>query len=136
MATVVFKNARLYFGDASLAVQCSELAVNYGAEMLPYTTFGSDTRGNIGGLKMADISGKGYADLASGVLGIENVLFSQVGTDDIVVTVFADGVTEGSTSGGDMGYAMKGVLSQFTIGGPVGSLLEVSFKVEARGIAA
>lgn len=135
MSTIVYKNARAFINDADIAAQLTELAVEYSAEILDETTYGDDTRVHKGGLKMGKISGKGWFDDAYAALGLQNVeslTFGLVGTDDIVISVFPDSITEGSQSG----YAMKGVLSEFKIGDPVGTVLSLSFSAESRGIAA
>lgn len=132
MATVHFRNAVLVIEGADLSVNLTDLTVDYSAEMLDATTFGATTRIKKGGLFVAMISGKGFADFGDNL--IEPVIFSRVGVDDSVVAVFPTGVTEGSTTPG--GYAMKGVLSELVLGGQVGTLLPITFKVEARGIEA
>ena len=66
---------------------------------------------------------------------VRAILFPAVGTDDTVVAVFPDGVTEGSTTTG-RGYAMRGNIDTFNLGGTVGTLLDVTFSVESRGIEA
>ena len=78
------------------------------------------------------ISGSGYFD---GAVGLESTLYPIVGTDDTIVAVFPDGVTEGSTTTG-RGYAMKGVEDVFDLGGTVGDLLGIDFAFQSRGIEA
>ena len=62
MATIVYKNAKLFIDDTELDAQLADLSVNYKAEMLDATTFGNDTRIHKGGLFLADMAGKGYAN--------------------------------------------------------------------------
>lgn len=131
MATIVYYRARVFIGDADISASLNELTVEYSAEMLDETTFGDDTRVKKGGLKMAKMSGKGFFDNALGPLGAEAVLFGNNGSDDTVISLFPDSITEGSQSG----FAMKGVLSEFRLGeGGVGSVLGLSFSAESRGI--
>lgn len=134
MATVVYKNAALMVGGSSLAASLNELGVEYGAEILDETAYGDDTRSHRGGLLTAKVMGKGFAESGAGLS--ETVLFADNGTDDTVVAVFPNGVTEGVLPGaGDgFGYAMKGVQSEFQLGGGVGDLLPLAFTYEARGI--
>jgi len=131
MATIHYRNAKLFIDGASLAASLNELSVELSAEMLDATVFGNDTRVRAGGLKMGTISGKGFFDLL-GSVGLEGLVWSDLGVDDNIYTVFADGVTEGTTT--DMGFAMKGVMESLTLGGVVGSLLGVSFKANSRGV--
>lgn len=131
MATIVYYRARLFFADADVSAQLNELTVDYNAEMLDETTFGDDTRIRKGGLKTAKITGRGFFDANLGPLGAESVIFGNHGADDTVFTAFPDGPTEGSPTG----WAMKGVVSEFTIGeGGVGAVLGLTFAVESRGI--
>ena len=106
--------------------------MNYSAEMLDQTVFGYNTRLKQGGLKVATMSGKGFFDNTGGLYGIEGFLFTDMGVDDVVISLFGNGLTEGDTT--NEGYAMKGVLSNMTFGGAVGTLLTVDFAAETRGI--
>ena len=132
MASILYKNARLFIADADLSTAIKELTVDYGAEMLDATVMGLTTRAKVGGLKTTKISGTALfkTDLLP-LKSVENILFNYNGSDDLLFTVFADGVTEGSLT--DRGFSMKGSLSEFSIGGVVGNLLEVKFAVEHSG---
>lgn len=132
MATIVFRDAELLIGGVSLKAALHDLTVDYSAEMLDETTMGDDTRVFRGGLFNGQISGAGYFD---GVVGTEAVLWPQTGTDDVIFAVFPDGVTEGSLTTG-RGFAMKGVLNEFNMGGQVGTLLDINFAAASRGIEA
>lgn len=132
MSTVVYRSAELLVNGVALQGSLHDLTLDYAAEMLDETTFGDDTRINRGGLFMASISGAGYFD---GAVGTEAILFPQTGVDDAIFAVFPDGVTEGSATTG-RGYAMKGVLSEFSMGGAVGDLLDITFAAQSRGIEA
>lgn len=132
MSTVVFRNAELLIGGVALQAALHQLSVDLSAEMLDETTFGDDTRVFRGGLLVGSISGAGYFD---GVVGTEAVLWPQTGTDDVIFVAFPDGVTEGSLTTG-RGYAMRGVLSEFEMGGQVGDLLDITFAAQSRGVEA
>lgn len=127
----VYRDAKLFIGGADLSADLYELAVSYAAEMLDATTFGQTTRVVQGGLFMGEIAGAGYFRGGDGA--VEQVIFSQIGVDDVVIAVFPDGITEGATSTG-MGYAMKGELSEFKLGGSVGILLPITFAAQSRGL--
>jgi hypothetical protein len=131
MATVVYKNAVLLVDGAELQGSLTELSIEFGAEILDDTHFGVGTRVHRGGLYNAKITAKGHVELGFG--NIEQVLFTRVGTDDVPVAVFANGVTEGGTATGT-GYAMKGTIIEFTMGEQVGGLLGLNLTVEGRGI--
>jgi hypothetical protein len=131
MATIVYKNAKMFVDDTQIDSQLTELAVNYKAEMLDVTTFGNDYRIKAGGLKLADIQAKGFFD-GSGVTQIDGLLFRDVGVDDAIFTMFPDGIVEGSVS--NFGYAMKGVVESLSIGGAVGTMLPLSLSAQSRAI--
>lgn len=131
MSTVVYRNALMLVDGASIQANLNALGMEFSAEMLDNTGFGTDTRLNKGGLFMASITGEGLAESGDGL--VEAVIFADVGVDDTVVALFPDGVTEGALTTG-RGYAMKTVASEMKLGGPVGSLLGITFKYESRGI--
>lgn len=130
MSATVYRNAVLLLNGTDLSGALHDFGVEYAAEMLDVTTMGQDTRVKKGGLKTAKMSGKAFFDAS---VGVEVILFPDVGVDDVILTVFPDGVTEGATGAG-AGYAMKGVLSTFNMGGAVGQPLDVTFAAESRGI--
>lgn len=132
MSTVDFISARVFVDGYDVTGDHAEIGVTFAAEMLDETTFGDDTRINKGGLTTTDVNGSGYWNSAAG--GVDRVLFGIVGTDDKIITVFADGLTEGSVT--DKGFAMKGVVSEYNVGGSVGALLPFTFAIMGRGIEA
>ena len=130
MATVHYRDARILVDGSDLSASLNELSVEQSAEMLDETAFGDDTRVNKAGLFTDMINGAGHAEFEAEA--IEDIVFNRVGTDGTVFVVFPNGITEGSVT--DMGFAMLGVLESFTLGGPVGSLLPISFSAQSRGI--
>ena len=104
----------------------------YSAEMLDETAFGDTTRIRKGGLLVADVTGSGHYDAA--VNKPDPVIFGIVGTDDKIITVFANGITEGTST--DKGFSFKGVVEHYNIGGDVGTLLPFDFAIQGRGIEA
>lgn len=132
MSTVLYRNAIMLVNGTELTGALHELSVDYTAELLDETAFGDDTRIMKGGLLKGQISGKGFFDPA---VGIEAILFPSTGVDDVIFTVFPDGITEGSQVLG-VGYAMKSSPSEFNIGAAVGQLLDITFSAASRGIAA
>src|SRR5262245_52388016 len=130
MATIHFRNAVIIIGGAHLSGTFNEINVDYGSETLDETAFGDTTRINKGGLYTATITGKRFVEF--GTNGVEDVLFGAVGTDGTPIIIFADGITEGTTT--DKGFAMLGVVSAFNIGSQVGTVLPFDMTVSSRGI--
>lgn len=131
MSTVVYRNARFLIDGYEFSAQLNEMTLNYSAEMLDQTTFGNDTRIKQGGLMVHSLQAKGFA--AFGASAIANILFGDLPTDDIVVTVFPDTIVEGGGAGDvGTGYMMKGTLDTFDVGGAVGTLLGLTINVTGR----
>lgn len=130
MSTIVYRNAKILVDGVEISADLYEMGVEYSAEMLDETCFGDDTRVHKGGLKMARISGAGCAQFGA-TDTFATLLFDEIGTEEAVVAVFADGITEGDLYSG---FAMKGVMSEFKLGEAVGQLLKLTFAFEGRGI--
>ena len=133
MATVVYKNAMLQLGSVNLSAFVSELALSYEAESLDATTFGNATRVHKGGLKDATLSGGGFWQ--AGANAIDPTLFESFDVTEQVISLYPDGITEGSTSTGS-GYAFKAMTARYTLGGAVGSLLPFTVEAHGRGVGA
>lgn len=133
MATVHYRNAVLIVSGADISGRVSELSVQYSAETLDETAMGATTRINKGGLFVGNISGKLWYESGGGLA--ETVLWPLIGTDDVVVSLYPNGVTEGGTTSG-FGFAMKAMPNQFDIGGAVGTVLPITFAFAGRGYGA
>lgn len=132
MSTLNFRNARIFVDGYELTGDFNELAVEFKSEIADATTFGDSTRTHRGTLSLADITGKGLWN--GDPNQVAAVCFAIVGTDDKVISVFANGLTEGGVT--DEGFSMKGVLETWNVGGAVGVLLPFDFAIRGRGIAA
>jgi len=131
MSTIIYRNAQLLVNGSELSGTLHDLGLEYTAETVDGTVMGNDTRVRKGALFTGKLSGKGYFDNA---VAIEQIMFSDLGVDDTIVTIFPDGVIEGSVTTG-VGYAMKTVIDTFYVGGAVGALLQVNFSAVSRGVA-
>ena len=132
MSTAHFRNAKIFVDGYEISGDSASVSVLITSEMLDETCFGDSTRSHKGGLENATVEASGHWDAAAG--RVDRIMFSLVGSDDKIVTVFADGITEGSTTG--KGFAMKGVLESYDLTGDVASLLDFSAVVNGRGIEA
>lgn len=130
MSTLHYRNARVFVGGYDLSADHNAIGVSAAAEMLDETAFGDSTRIRRSGLRTADVQGAGHWDASAG--HVDAILFGIVGTDDQVVTVFANGLTEGVAT--DMGFSMKGVLEKYNVKGDVGSLCGFDFSIMGRGV--
>ena len=129
MATVIYTDAKFFLGGYNLSADHNEIGLDYAAEMLDVTTMGDSTRVNAGGLDTATVNGSGVWNGGTG--NADDALFGLVGEDQKVLTLFPDGLTEGSTTA--KGYAMKSVLANYNIGNTVGDMLTFDLTAESAG---
>lgn len=132
MSTVHFRDARIFVDGYDLSGDHASVEVSLAAEILDETSFGDSTRIHKGGLTVADVNGSGNWDGTAG--HVDQIMFGIVGSDDKIITVFPNGITEGTIT--DMGFAMKGVVEEYNLNGGVGELLAFSFAMRGRGIEA
>ena len=130
--TVHLRNAKIYVDGYEISGDAAAVNVSLSSEVLDETAFGDSTRIHKGGLEDVVVTASGHWDADAG--HVERVLFGIVGTDDKIITVFANGVTEGTST--DKGFSMKGVVDHYNLSGDVGSLLEFDTAIQGRGIEA
>ena len=132
MSTTHFRNARIFAGGYDLSGDHNAIALAVAAEMLDETAMGDSTRIRKGGLKVIDVTGSGHWDAAAG--HVDGVLFGLVGVDDTIISVFANGLTEGVAT--DLGFATKGVVDKYNLKGDPGTLLGFDLSLMGRGMEA
>jgi hypothetical protein len=133
MATLIYKDASIFIDGYDLSTAHSDLTLSYSAEMQDETSFGDETRINKGGLEVVSVTGSGFWENSAPNL-VDDAYFGLMGSDDKVVSLYATGVTAGDAVPG--GFAFKGVISEFSVGGGVGGLLTFNVTIEGRGIEA
>jgi hypothetical protein len=129
MATVIYTDAKFFLGGFNLSADHNEIGLDYSSEMLDVTTMGDSTRVRAGGLDSATVNGSGFWNGGTG--NADDALFGLVGEDQKVLTLFPDGITEGSTT--LKGYAMKSVLANYNIGNSVGDMMTFDLTAESAG---
>lgn len=116
-----------------ISATLTELAVEMSAELVDQTTMGNTYRLKAASLFTSRVTGKGLFNTTGMPTRLnQSFLWDQMGTDDVCVLLFADGITEGSTL--MRGYAMRGVVGQMNFGGTIGEMLTLDFAIEHRGI--
>ena len=130
MAILHLRDARILLDGFDLSGNFTDLNVEHSAEMLDRTTMGASTRIRRGGLLVSDVSGSGYYE--DDLNGAADAIFNLNGTSDTLVTVFANGINEGTST--DMGFAMKGVVERLDFSESAGGLLGFEFAILGRGI--
>lgn len=109
----VLTDARVYHGQRRMDTDMTAVSSSYEAEEVDVTTFNDATRNNIGGLKVLSAGYEGLVTFGDGE--VDERMFSDVGTDQIPVTVAANAAADG-----DECYFSRYLLSQFEFGGTVG----------------
>ncbi len=136
MSGAVVANATLLFDRYDLGDDCKSITLNLSSAMLDNTTFSAagasmtTAISRIAGLKDASLDAAGYINLNSS--GTDAVVFGFVGVGSTspVVTLFPNGITEGSTQSG-AGYSMQGGVAKLTYAGAnVGQILPFSLTVQ------
>lgn len=131
MSTVVFKQARIFIKGYDMSGDSNDLGLNLSSEMLDATTFGNNTRIHKGGLKVADVRAGGFWQSAATSCGsVDRTLFDNLGVDDVLMTLFGDGINEASTC--QPGFAMQSVEATYVPGGSVGDLLPFTMTAMSR----
>lgn len=133
MGSVAFTGARLLVDGYDINADFTELLLNYGSESLDATTFGQTTRIMEGGLRTADLTGKGYVNL--GTCTSDALLFNQMGGAAILASIWPQAITVNATSTAanyaGHGFGMTAVDLTYTQGGQVGALLAFDLDLKA-----
>ena len=129
MATVIYTDAKFFLGGYNLSADHNEIGLDYSSEMLDVTTMGDSTRVRAGGLDTATVNGSGFWNGGTG--NADDALFGLVGEDQKVLTLFPNGITEGTST--LKGYAMKSVLANYNIGNTVGNMLTFDLTAQSAG---
>lgn len=131
MATLVYTDARIFIGGYNLSADHNELGLDYAADMLDVTVFGDDTRTRQGGLDGATLTGTGFWN--GGIGNADDALFGFVGSSKEPLTVFANGITEGTTT--DKGFAFESVVESYNIGTTVGEMMTFNLTAQSAGVS-
>lgn len=126
MATLVYKNCKLYLGGYDLSGDMNKLALNYGAEMLDNTVFNNDTRSNKAGLFTVGAAHEGFWQANDDDYQIEDILMSKFAAANEIMTVCPE---KGAV--GEVGYSFKSILASYVPDGAVGELFK--FTLDASG---
>ena len=130
MATLIYTDANLLLGGYNLSADHNELGLDYTADMLDVTVFGDDTRTRQGGLQSATLTGSGFWNGGTG--NADDALFGFTGGTKVPLVVFANGITEGTTT--DKGYAFEAVVESYNIGTSVGEMMTFSLTAQSAGV--
>jgi len=130
MATVIYTDAKLFVDGYNLSADHNDLGLDYAAELQDVTAFGDSTRTRTGALTTASVSGSGFWNGGTG--NADDALFNLVGKNQKVLTIFANGITEGTST--NKGYAFKTVVESYNIGNTVGSMMTFDLTANSAGV--
>lgn len=131
MATKVLTNAQILLGGYDISSDFNQVALSETVDMLDATTFGQTTRIMKAGLSRIRMTGNGFVQDGSGLVG--TALYNDVGVEDEVVSIWPDTITEGVFTGG--GFAFKATVASYTpLAGAVGQLLAFTVEADSRGV--
>lgn len=127
MSTQVLTDVAIYTDGYDLSGDHNAVALNYSAEMLDDTTFGSGgTRSRKGGLKVIGFSGEGFWNGGAGLQDI--VHFEKIGVANVPVTLAPAGEALGNPA-----YFFRCNHGSYTVGAEVGQILPFSVTAEGSG---
>lgn len=131
MSTKILTNAQVIIGGYNLSSDFNQIALAETVDMLDATTFGQDTRIYKGGLPRIRMTGAGLVQEGTNLVG--EILYSEVGVEDEVVSIWPDTIAEGVFTGG--GFAFKAAVARYTpLAGGVGELLKFTVEADSRGV--
>lgn len=124
MAEHILRDQKLWLDGFDFTGVMNQLALDYGAEVVDRTAFGSTARQRLGGLKTVTAQHEGFFDADP----FDAALFSRIGTPDVPMSFASDDATEGSTA-----YSFLAELAEYSPGGAVGEMFAFSVGAEASG---
>lgn len=125
MAGVILTDCKMYIGGYNVSGHHNSMNLEYGAEMLDDTVFGTGaggTRSNKPGLKMFNFSGDGFWDTV-----MDPVFFNRIGAVREVMSFAAEGTAEGHRA-----FTVRGVNGTYNpMSGAVGELIGFNITAQA-----
>jgi len=112
MAEHMMQNVKILIGSYDMSGKSNSVTLNYTAEMLDRTCFGSSARKRLAGLIDFDFRLSGYW----GSTNVDNAHFAAIGSSERVLSVTA------SSTDGQTAFLSRAVLSEYTPAGTIGDL--------------
>lgn len=124
MASVIYKDCKLYLGGYDLSGDMNKCALSYGAEMKDDTVFNDDTRSNKAGLLTVGAAHEGYWQADTDL--VDDIIDAKFAVADEIMTICP---TTGAA--GEVAFSFKSLLANYNPNGAVGDLY--AFSVDATG---
>ena len=135
MSQLAFTNAKILIGGCDLSADSNQVTVAVSAKMLNNTVFGMTAESNRAGIVTSKVDIAGFWDIVAtgNPDGLDNTIFAALGTNDQLLTVFANGYTEGTST--DKGISLLTTLASYdAIDGKHGDLLGFKSSIQCRGL--
>lgn len=126
MAVTVYRDQKIWLDGLDLTGKTNAIGLEVVDETDDNTTFGDQTRSNIGGLTAVTASIEGLADPDTA----DQVLFNAVGINDKPLSFGADG------NQGSVAYIMPALIGSYSPEGEVGRLFRFSAAAASRAVQA
>lgn len=127
MASLVFKDAKIFVAGHDFTGQMNAVAMEYAADMLDETTFGVTARIRKGGQSRVNVSASGLWD-ASATTAVDPVLFARVGTADLPTAIVPEGGTPGLRA-----FMVRAINAEYKVGAEIGNLLPFDVAFQGSG---
>lgn len=127
----VSTDAVIVIDGVDLSDQCNQLSLSYEAETQDDTTFGNDTRSNVGGLKNWGVEATFLQDEAAGQVGA--ILFALVGTTATISIKETSAAVSASNPDYGEGVTTGLISSAPPMGNSVGDLATTSVTIIPGG---
>jgi len=121
MAEQIYQNAKLYMGGYDFSGQMNSLALSYSAQALDGTTFGADTKKNVGGVKEVTFNHNGLWESA-----LDAQVFADIGAARIPSLIAPQTGAEGEVC-----YLLNAMKAAYNPGAGYGELFK--FTVSGDG---
>lgn len=117
MSTQIIQNAKLWFDGYDLSGDMNSLSLSYGAELQDATVLGDASRRRRAGLKTVSFSHIGFWNGGAG--GVDDALFSEIGVNDVPMTIAPLTGVEG-----ELAYLFNAEAASYAPGGQVGQMFK------------
>lgn len=129
LAKVHGKNTKVFFNNYDLTEFFDNATLSVNADTADVSTFGSDSKKYIPGLKDATISLEGFYDGSSDK--VDEILEAAFGSDGNEISVYPEG-----DAAGKAGYAMQVIETAYSTTGTIDGATRISAAVQSSGTGA
>ena len=128
--TIVLTDPRIYFAQWDISADLSKVQMSVTPDPQDDTVLGQTFRTRKPGLLKGKIHAEGYSQFnATATSAIDGRLYTNIGAQDIPISVSAKGCNAGDTA-----FFMKAMFAKYALGGSVGQMLKFQMDAECSGV--